>query len=494
VWIEPAVLVAAGAAVYGSHVLHGGFAWDDWENAATTHLRYEPRFLGPFDLREIAYEPGLGILKPLPHIVFGQRPAWHLALAVALAVAFCVLVARCLRELGLSRGAAFAAAILTLVFPWSGSLRLWATAGLNQVAGCLYVLGLTAGLRELRQPGRRRRSTALYAASVLTYPIAILLVLAAPLVYRCAGTWRAAWRQGRVDVLAGVALALFGATATTKPTQALADTLAHAWRITAELARLLGQAIVPIPGLSPWIALAIVAGVVLAAAARPAWRPWQHRFAAAALFALGAYLTFSPGEDKYHPLAAGINDRVGLLAAPAVALAVVAFWALAGLMAHDLLRRARLVTAVPLVAVVAVGAMWIRAVRDDAAAWDAAAVASTSVLSRLDARLPENLGPAAVFVTGFRRYERAGIPIFAASFDLDGAFKLARDSRDVRAYPVSRKLVCRERGAAQPIAASRMTDARYGALYVVDLEHGFVQRIDDRRACERVAPRMFGPR
>jgi hypothetical protein len=492
-WLDTAVLVAVAAAVYGHYVLHGGFSWDDWENAATTHLSYQSGFLGPFDLRAIAYEPGLGIMLALAHLLFGTRPAWHLALAVALAVAYSVLVARCLRELGLSRGPALAVAVLTLVFPWSGSLRLWATAGINHVAGCLYVLGLTAGVRELRDPDRPRRSTALYAASVLTYPAAILLVLAAPLVYRCFGTWSRAWRQGRADVIAGVALAIFGAIATTKPTQPPLDTAAHVWRIVAELGELLGRAIAPIPGLSPWIALAVVAVVVLAASARPDWRLWQLRFAAAALFALGAYLTFGPGEDKYRPLAPGIYDRVGLLAAPAVALAVVAFWALAGLMAHDLLGRRRVMTAVPLVAVLAVGAMWISHVSDDAATFESAAAKSRSVLSRLDARLPDDLGRATVFATGFQFFLKPGVPIFGAAFDLDAAFKLTRNSRDVTTYPVSGRLVCHQRGAAfagGPYDLRR--DVPYGALYAVNLEQGSVRRIGDRRACELSASAMFG--
>ncbi len=493
-WAEIAILVAVGAAVYGRHVLRGGFAWDDWENAATTQLSYQSGFLGPFDLRAIAYEPGLGILLPLPHLLFGARPAWHLALAVALAVAFSVLVARCLRELGLSRGAALAVAVLTLVFPWSGSLRLWATAGLNYVAGGLYVLGLTAGLRELREPGRPRRSTALYAASMLTYPAAVLLVLATPLIYRCAATWRQAWIRGRVDVLAGVVLGLYGAIATTKPGQAPAQTIAHAWQIVRELVELLGRAIVPVPGLSPWIAVVAVVVVVLAASARADWRTWQRRFAAAALFALVAYLTFSPGEDKYSPLSAGIYDRVGLLAAPAIALAVVSFWVLAGQMAHTLLRDRRVVAGLPVIALLAVGAMWVRAVRDDATAWESAAASSRSVLARLDAQLPDPLGRTTVFATGFSRYEQPGVPIFSARFDLDAAFKLTRDTREVTTYPLSRRLVCGERGAAPASPKlARLQTTRYGAMHVIDLDSGYVRRIDDRAACERAAPRMPVP-
>src|SRR3954462_4278933 len=99
------MLVALGLAllaglVYGDHVVHGGFMWDDWENAATTRYRYEPGFLGPFDLRQAAYRPVLALLIPLPHLIFGAHPALHLALALGCAVAAATAFHALLRALG----------------------------------------------------------------------------------------------------------------------------------------------------------------------------------------------------------------------------------------------------------------------------------------------------------------------------------------------------------------------------------------------------------
>src|SRR3954469_1458909 len=121
-------LVAVGLAllaalVYGDHVVRGGFVWDDWENAGTTRYRYEPGFLGPFDLRQAEYRPVLSLLIPLPHVVFGARPALHLALALVLAAAACAAFYSLLRAVGATRGFAMAAAAAAPVLPpsWPGA-------------------------------------------------------------------------------------------------------------------------------------------------------------------------------------------------------------------------------------------------------------------------------------------------------------------------------------------------------------------------------------
>src|SRR3954471_86727 len=121
-------LALLAALVYGDHVVRGGFMWDDWENAGTTRYRYEPGFLGPLDLRQAAYRPVLQLLIPLPHLLFGTHAAPHLALPLLRAVCACAAFHALLRGLGVPRAYATAAAALALVFPWSDSTRLWATA------------------------------------------------------------------------------------------------------------------------------------------------------------------------------------------------------------------------------------------------------------------------------------------------------------------------------------------------------------------------------
>src|SRR4051794_23975673 len=150
------------ALVYGDHVFRGGLLWDDWENAATSHYHYEQGFLGPFDLRQAAYRPVLQLLLPLPHLVFGSSAPWHLALALMLAVAAATAFYALLLALGAHREFALGAAALALVFPWSDSTRLWATASLNLVA---LVLFFTAATVAVRRPRERVRLTAFLLAA-----------------------------------------------------------------------------------------------------------------------------------------------------------------------------------------------------------------------------------------------------------------------------------------------------------------------------------------
>src|SRR3712207_3480650 len=79
-------LLALGTVVLGPYVVSGGFYFDDWENAATTRYAYQSGFLGPIDLRTLAYQPLLALLIPLTHGLLGTDPAPHLALALLLAV------------------------------------------------------------------------------------------------------------------------------------------------------------------------------------------------------------------------------------------------------------------------------------------------------------------------------------------------------------------------------------------------------------------------
>jgi hypothetical protein len=196
-WIVAIGLALLAALVYGDHVVRGGFLWDDWENAGTTRYRYEPGFLGPFDLRQAAYRPVLQLLIPLPHLLLGANPAGHLALALALAVLACAAFHALLRALGVPSAHAIAAAALALVFPWSDSTRLWATASLNLVGVALVMGAAAIALRALARPGGDPRArvaltAAMLAAGILTYEAVAGLVLLLPLLYRC----RVPWRRG----------------------------------------------------------------------------------------------------------------------------------------------------------------------------------------------------------------------------------------------------------------------------------------------------------
>jgi len=428
-------LVAVGLAllaalVYGDHVVRGGFLWDDWENAGTTRFRYEPGFLGPFDLRQAAYRPVLQLLLPLPHLLFGTHAAPHLALALLLAVCACAAFHALLRGLGVPRAYATAAAALALVFPWSDSTRLWATASLNLVAVTL-VLG--AGAIALRGPRSRVVLTAcMCAAGVLTYEAVAGLVLLLPLLYRVRMPWRAAIARWRFEALAAGAAAALVALATTKP--ASGGALEHAGRMATEGAALAGRA------LAPWghppAAAVLAATLALVAASLAVRRPAVRRPAVAAALSLSAlvlaWAPFVPGESKYVPGAPGIYDRVNIVAGFALAALVCSLAALL----HALVPRARAMLPLALLAVV--GAGWVTHAREHVAQYDRATDAQRSELAAIDRALPPRPARGTVVVLlEDSAWAAPGVPTFGQRWDLSAALKLRYDDPSLSGIPVS---------------------------------------------------------
>jgi len=500
------LLLALAALLYGSHIARGGFAWDDWENAATTLYDGGPRFVGPFDMREALYEPGLGLLLPLPHLLFGTEPAWHLALAALLGVALSLCLFALLRELVLGAPAAMLAALLMLAFPWSDATRLWATAGLNQVAGCLYLAGALLALRSLRETGERgrrltRASRALYVASLLTYPVAVLIVAGSTLLHRARVPWRAAWRRGRWELGLAVVFSVYQRIATTKPVQPFGDQIDHLGVIADQTLTVLSRAVLPADGLARGWGLALIATICAAApllarrrAARgdasgaAALNRWSLTAGAACVAVFGSYAIFATGEPKYVPLADGLYNRVGMFAGAAAAVLVVA---LAAAVAEALLGGrggcGRWIAAASATLCAATLAGWSVRVRDDATRWDRATEQADEVLATLHRVLPNPPPGSVIFTTGHARYETAGIPVFSSSFDLRSALRVARRKPAISAYPLGGSLLC-ERDAATPGRAPYRTIMRapYGNLFVVDVRGERVAVIRSAAACRRL--------
>lgn len=516
-------LLVLAASIYGPYILHGGFAWDDWENAADAATPSN-RALAPFNLREALYEPGLALLLPLPHLLFGSQPAWHLTLAVALGVAMSTSLFIFLRALNFPTVAAVVVAALTLVFPWSDSLHLWATAGINQMAAVFYLLGSAVALRRLaRKPAanaphaRNHIAVALYIASMLTYPITVVLVGCSTLLYRCVAGWRVAWQHGRRDLVCAAVIAIFQWIATTKPVLPVSAQIQHLFTIVDQWITLLTKALTPVGEIDRVVVITLLAGLAATTliaiqlnARGIRLKRWATTSVIAAGWALLAYLVFAPGEAKYVPLAPGLYNRVGLLAGPAVAVFV---FSIAMVISELLLGKTRplkvdrtrvrlgrrallkpnshqaklhLVTpfACLLGGVIFVG--WLTQVNGHIRQWQTAAIESRAVLSSVKDRLPETTAGTVVFTTNHRTHIASGIPVFASAFDLHSAVKVNRKLRAVHAYPLVTPLNCGEKSASSAIAQNDLTEIHYGKLFVIDVTNGRVERVADRRSCVRI--------
>lgn len=472
-----------GVLLLGPYVASGSFAWDDWENAATTAHPPADGFLGPVDLGLMRYRPLLALLLPLPHLLFGARPELHLALAALLAVLASLTFHVVLRALGLPALVAGGAAVLALLFPFSDSTRLWATASINLVALVLAGLGLLLALRGLAtpDPGWRRRlhaaSVTAYAASLLTYEAAAVLILLTGLLHARRVGRQAAWRWWRLD--AAVLVPILGAEAalTSHPERSLPSTVAHGPVLAVHGLELVGRAL--IPGLTGALALALGATVVLAAAlaARRATgdaRTWLTWAGGGAIVAVAAWAMLLPAAGPYDPLSAGVFNRGNILAAFGFALAaaagVRALWA----------TRAR--WAAPALAALVAGG-WAGGLERDVGEWKRAARESTRELAVVRRTLAR-AEPRTLLVVSRQRFAGAGVPVFAAAWDLNSAVKLRAPGRAATVLARARELRCRRGGVAPRPALNNVVEpVPYGQAALLDADSGALVTLADPAAC-----------
>jgi hypothetical protein len=547
---RPATLVCAcllaviAVALYGQHVLDGGLYWDDWSNAAkvdeivhgkdtssggTTEpvaQKSEPPPGAPdptddHKFNGIIYQPILTlVLIPLPHLVFGIEPAWHLALAVVLGALMSLVFFVLLREAGVRDRHAVAIAVLAFVFPWADSTRLWATAGLNHVAVMFYLGGAILSLRGLRAraspdgAGARKYrawSLVLYLLSVLTYQISGTAILAGIVLYLAVGfPWRRALRWWGVDIAVTLAAMAFVAVFSVKPTLPLSEQVQHLGNLASGAVTLIADGFAPFG--APIGIVWALAGAVLVLAGL-AWRlDWIGGPARAALgrwlliagvsivYVAAAYAIFIPGELKYDPLNTGLYNRVNILAALGIVTFIYAVLALLATLVTaawariaPATRPAVVATGLVTAAAIALAVGWSLRVDEDIDQWARAAAYQEQVLDRVRALPPLEDGEA-VFTFRHPTKVAHGVPVFAQPWDLDGAVKMVLDNQNVSALPVrpTATLVCGRHTAAPADPGFKEPDpGHYGKLVFVDIPTGRSVRIDNRAQCLATG-RLFG--
>jgi hypothetical protein len=508
-----AFLVLA-AAVYGRHVLDGGFYWDDWQLAARNlyPVQSSPDYHGVLDLTLLGYRPLLALLLPAIHAVLGPHPSAHIALGLILAAATATCFWASLRAAGLEPFHAAGMAALSLLFPWADSMRLWPTAAVNTVAVCLYLAGVALALHGLRAGGRRgRRLTAaaliLYALSVLTYEVAAVAMLLGVIAYARVVGWPRAWRRWALDVVAIVGPLLYVALNTPRSKESLSGQIDHARVIADQALTLAARSVVPVDGVGRGVGLALLAALAGGAGlalrglapgdpAREGVRRWLL-VAAAAVLGVGASLVlFVPADAHYQPLAPGVNNRINLLAAPAYAALAYAAAMLAGtLLAAAARRRARGV-AVGAVAALAIAAGWTARVERDIDTWDRSAALQRRVLDAVAHALPDPPRGTTIYTSGERTYAAPGVPVFSVSWDLKGAVRVRLRRRDLRGYALraASELRCgRARLYPRTSAYGPAEGAPYGRAFAVDVPTARATAIDSPAACRALAARLGRP-
>jgi hypothetical protein len=507
-------LLLVGLMVFGPYVRHGGFIDDDWATQALSHFT---GFSGTF-----SYIFSLDTRRPLQALyaavvgaALGGHQHWHIAVSVGIWMLNTVLVLLVLRELRAGLLTATAVAALVLLFPFADSLWLWASGGSPDTAVALWLLGLLVALHALR--ARKRGwawhvlASALMAASVLAYEATLVVAALSGALYLLMAPRRVALRRWVVDIGAiAVAVLLFSSQlidwngVDVHQTESLQYTLNHAKIILDQGLSVGAASFVPSGAPNRWPVLAVllvlvcVAGLVAgrtsdAVLARDLKR---HLMLAGGglVVTIGGWAMFAPADVYYSPATLGVGNRVNLIAAIGLAALVVASAQLAvktALAGTPTLRR-NVGALLVLGAVVIVAAGYLSRLGVDKGAWTRSDSERYVVLTSLRRDVPRLSPGSTVIATGFPVWEAPGVPVFATSWDLNGAVQLLWNDYSLQAWPMGPPpdgLRCTGAGVTVQVS-SGYPPAAYGKAVLVNVGNGEKFAVNSLRECRKLAGAM----
>lgn len=512
--IASGLLLVVATAVYGSHVIRGGWYLDDWINVARMSAAGDP-----LSALEVVggdtYRLGLAASLVLLHSLAGDGQWPYLAIGVVLTALQGSLFYLVLRRLGLRALVAAAAAGIFVVLPCIDATRLWMTATPIQIAGSLYLLGVLTALHGLRQPSRRRRviwhtgAVALYVMSMLTYELVAGVVVVTALLYATAGSRRAAGKRLIAD-LAGVA-ATFAYIVPEAASDRGADTsLTYLWDRGIQLwtpAEQVFRSLIPWSDVlgGPVGLILLVLGIAGAAiamrrgdASGAGLRAWIAIAGLSAVFAAAGLVMLLPADPYFVPRVSGLGNRVSAFAAFGAVVLLIAMIVIAFGGIGAVLRRPRAGLTVALVVIaVATVTMTTRELRQQdawAQSWTDQQAILSAVRTALDGRVE---GPTAVVT--FRHMTfilPADVSVFAYSWDLRGALMHTFGSPQIFGRPWVAGSACGPAGVIFPGAGDDLSGAApYGyapSLFFVDASTAAGIPVPDRGACESAVATIAG--
>jgi hypothetical protein len=485
-------LTALAVVTLGRHVTETGFIFDDWRIALV--LRDTPGGVWDAvqalaDLYEMNIRPVLAVLVPVVHELLGLNQAAHMAFTVALGVAATVGFYAVLRVARLPVAWAASAAVLSFVFPFSDSYRLWAAGGLNELAMVFVAAGVLASAAGLQRAGRgtvvfHALGAVMWAAGVATHEAVVGLTFVSWIVYVRVAPVRPSLLRGVADVAA----VLFDA----RKGQSTSGTIDHAIEIVKGGAELIVTSMVPGLDAGPALAVLAVGAVLLALGARRTnapLRPALLLMAAGIVTALSGWMAFAPADSFYGPLRPGEGNRTNAVADTGIVLIVVgAAVAAAEVLARLLRARAE---AVFLVLVLLVGAGYAEQLGSHSRDWIRA---HTFAQRALDVTGQSDVPDGSfILMFGVPSGTAHSIPVFAFRGDLTAALQLSLH-RPMAAEPIKPESLveCRPEGVFVAGGDFARTNVeRYGRVVFLDVTRRESLPVRSARACEAALPRFL---
>jgi hypothetical protein len=481
--------------VYGGHVLRGGWYYDDWDFIARLDLAADDG-LGALwrAADEISYRPMYSVVLVAMYLIGGTGQAAYLLVGLATAGAPGWLLYWLLRRLRVAWYVAGAAAAMLVVIPVVDATRLWMAAFPSGVAIVFWLLGVHVALTGL---GRSRAiawhagAVALYVAAMLTAELTVPLVGLSPVLYALAAGPRRALPRAPADLIAAGATVAYlaGAATSIRPAESslgyLLDRAGQIWSAGVPVV----EQQVPLDKVL-WgplgLLLLVVAGVGVALSLRRRERPAELRrdlllTAAGLVFTLAGLVMLLPAEPYYVPRTSGVGDRVSIAAAPGFACLLAGLFALVGRGLAALARRRVVALAVfAALALVTVASMAVKEIRVQSA-WADSWTEAQAVVGAVKKALGPDVPAGATIVTFRHTTIRLpeDVPVFAATWDLQGAMRFTYRDPTITAQPYGPEIACTADGL--DLAG---THAAYGRVFFVDAKTYTGRRIPSRSACE----------
>lgn len=510
------VLLLVAAAALGPYIAGGGFFLDDWADSAGTLYTPGGRTVGhvlSYFNNLFEYRPVLVVYTPLKYSLLGTSITLNLVWVTFMTVLVALLVYTILRTVGVPWVHAGLIAVLTLVYPWYDSLRFWAGTNPPLLGVFIAFLGIQVALIGVIRRSWRWHAAALviYLLSVLAYELTAPVIVAAGFLYVMMMGFRPALSRWAADVVVVVAGLLWVGTHTDRPVSGFSNDLDHLGEIVKGGRDMIAWTFYPL-GSSPRTGLVFAAaGLVLVggtivylrrrrgqAAPEEGWgmREWLLLGGAGLAVAALGWVMFIPADPYYTPSVFGATNRVNALSGyglVVLAYAVVAFGVAAASLWQPLRRWA---TPLTIVLMVLLGVAWVHVLERHARSWEAAYEAERTALDRIEKQYPDLEAGSTLFASNYPSWQALGVPIFAYSWDLNGAVQDEYETSDISASPVlpNTVLQCRADGIGLSGEGAPETFGRYGSVKLLDLSTGLHAAPRNRRECEKVAPKFVpGP-
>lgn len=511
------VLLIVAAAVLGPYIANGGFFLDDWADSAGTLYTPGGHSVGnvlTYFNNLFEYRPVLIVYTPLKYSILGTSITLNLIWVTLMTVCVALLVYTILRTVGVPWPHAGLIAALTLVYPWYDSLRFWVGTNPPLLGVFIAFAGIQVALIGVIRRSWRWHIAALvlYLLSVLAYELTAPVILAAGFLYVMMMGLRPALSRWAADVVVVVAGLLWVGTHTDRPVSGFSNDLDHLGEIVKGGRDMIAWTFYPL-GSTPRTTLVfaaaglvLVAGAVVYArrrrggiAAEEGWglREWLLLGGGGLAVAALGWVMFIPADPYYTPSVFGATNRVNALSGYGLVVFAYAVVALGVAAAASLWRPLRRwATLVTILLMVLLGAAWVHVLGRHARSWEAAYQAERIALDRIERQYPKLAPGSVVFASNYPSWQALGVPIFAYSWDLNGAVQDEYESSEISASPVlpNTALECRSDGIGLSGEGAPETFGSYGSVKLLDLSSGFHAEPRNRRQCEKVASKFVpGP-